>query len=318
MPYLSEVILDNFQSHAHTVLNFSNGFNCIVGKSRSGKTSIVRAMMFMYFDEWTESFIRKGATHVTVTFKFDDGTSVIRSKGGVVNKIEVLRQDGTSQPFENFGIKAPPAVKDVLRVAPVRIDIDKFININISDQDAPPFLLSETAPSKTKYLNRLTGAHILDAALRTLNKDKLAYGAIQENCTVSLKKLNKDAEKCDNLPMLKQQFSMLYEKNCLVKSKLEALKSVISVRNKLKELNERLDSITQKSSIVSTALNETLMLKTRFQYLINLKKLKSLFDREHLLCQTLQTNNIKLNELNAMLTICPTCGTAGIKETFNL
>ena len=40
MKYIEKVILENFQSHKYTVLDFTKGLNSIVGPTDSGKTAI--------------------------------------------------------------------------------------------------------------------------------------------------------------------------------------------------------------------------------------------------------------------------------------
>jgi len=188
--YLSSLELFSFQSHEHSTIDFDPYFNCIVGKSRAGKSSIVRALGFLLYDIWDDAYIRHGAAYASVKATLSTGHKVERQKGPDINKIIVTDPDGKVRIFEKFGIHSPPEVKAILQVFPVTIEEGYEINLNLSDQDDPSFLLSETAPMKTKYLNRLTGAHILDTALRSLNKDKLAASADKQRCEASITELD--------------------------------------------------------------------------------------------------------------------------------
>jgi len=46
---LQSLILNNWKSHKHTEINFSQGYNVIVGNIGSGKTSIFDAIAFCLF-----------------------------------------------------------------------------------------------------------------------------------------------------------------------------------------------------------------------------------------------------------------------------
>ena len=41
---ITKIEIKNFQSHKHTVIDFSNGVNVIIGSSDCGKSAIIKAM----------------------------------------------------------------------------------------------------------------------------------------------------------------------------------------------------------------------------------------------------------------------------------
>ena len=77
MKYIEKVILENFQSHKFTSVEFDRGLNIIVGASDSGKTAILRAIKWaLYNDPAGDYFIREGATEASVSIFFSDKTSI--------------------------------------------------------------------------------------------------------------------------------------------------------------------------------------------------------------------------------------------------
>lgn len=197
--YLTKIELENFQSHKSTIINLDGGFVCIAGRTRSGKSSVLRALNFMFNDVWSDSFIRTGEKSVKVSITLNNGIKVIREKGNGLNKITIIKPDGTSKEFNNFGIQAPVEVKQILGVFPLVIDSDYSENINIHMQDDPHFLLTKSAPMKTKFINRLTQLHIVDAVNRELTKEIQDNKQSLEGLEKSIVELKEVLKKYDNL-----------------------------------------------------------------------------------------------------------------------
>lgn len=187
--YLTKIELTNFQSHKSTTINLAGGFVCIAGRTRSGKSSVLRALNFLFNDIWSDSFIRTGEKNVSIKVTLDSGISVERQKGNGLNKIIVTFADGQTKEFTNFGIQAPVEVKNLLGVFPLKIDADYSENVNIHMQDDPHFLITKSAPVKTKFINRLTRLHIIDAVNRSLTKEvqdnNKALESTQETLTIA-------------------------------------------------------------------------------------------------------------------------------------
>lgn len=207
--YLTKIELINFQSHKSTTINLDGGFVCIAGRTRSGKSSVLRALNFMFNDSWSDSFIRTGEKSVKVAVTLDNGIKVIREKGNGLNKITVVNPDGTTKDFTNFGIQAPVEVKNILGIFPLVIDNDYSENINIHMQDDPHFLITKSAPMKTKFINRLTRLHIIDSVNRGISKDLQDTTKNLETLDTNIKDLNKVISKYDSLESKKNFYTDL-------------------------------------------------------------------------------------------------------------
>ncbi|MCG4585937.1 AAA family ATPase, partial [Anaerosalibacter bizertensis] len=81
MKYIKKVVLENFQSHKYTELEFDEHLNVIVGPSDQGKSAIIRGIKWALFNEPSGNFfIREGANDCSVTVIFNDNTKIKRYK----------------------------------------------------------------------------------------------------------------------------------------------------------------------------------------------------------------------------------------------
>lgn len=164
--------LRNFQSHESTHLDFSRGFNVIVGNSDSGKTSILRALRWVFYNEPRgDFFIQHGKSEVEVRITWDDGTTIRRYRSKRKNGYEIIYPNGETQTFEGFNHTVPEEVTRYLRMWKVSFGPTTFQMLNIADQLEGPFLLSETPRHRAAAIASLTHADEIDEAATLVKRD---------------------------------------------------------------------------------------------------------------------------------------------------
>lgn len=169
---LTRIAIDNFQSHLSTEMEMSEGLNVITGESDQGKTAILRALKWLFFNEPRGTdFIRIGAGECRVTVETDDGVIVTRERSSSRNRYVLSIPGKDPQIFEGFGSKVPAEVVAALGVEPVVLDDDMSIPLNLGEQLDAPFLLGESGTVKAKAIGRICGVHIVDAAIRNVQRD---------------------------------------------------------------------------------------------------------------------------------------------------
>jgi len=300
--------LRNFQSHENSVIVFDKNFNCIVGHSRAGKTSIVRAWGCIVNDEWHDVYLRKGASHVVVRVVLDNGYVIERQKGPDVNKIIVTYPDKTFKEFEKFGIEAPPEVKQILRIYPVKITADYEVNLNLSDQDAPPFLLSETGPMKTKYLNRLTGAHLVDNALRELNKDKLSTSSSIQKSQESIDQFTTKLGYFKNIDILKEKILTYHGNVSKVRTKIDYLTKIRQLRDSLVSIVQQENKIRKTLSWVNVSQNVIEHICSKYNKVKTLQQLAQVIKQIEGVQKVFQKVTQDEKDLLKDIKQCPFCG----------
>lgn len=169
---IETLTISNFQSHLFTSLQFTPGVNWIVGSSDSGKSAIIRALRWAWYNEpsgfsFRSHWERKAATAVTT--RCSDGVEVTRSRTTSENSYTL-----NGHPLVAFGNDVPPEVQRAVNVS----------NVNIQSQGAGPFLLSMSAPEVARYLNNVANLSVIDEAhtriagkMRTCDADTNAQKA---------------------------------------------------------------------------------------------------------------------------------------------
>lgn len=210
MNYISNVIIENFQSHEFTELDFTKGLNVITGPSDQGKSAILRAIKWALFNEprGTE-FIRHGANYARVTVKFNNETTIIRERSSSKNRYSLIDADGESQIFEGFGNEIPQEIINTHGIPKVAVDSDIDIALNISDQLESPFLLFQTSAVRAKVLGQLIGAHVIDFAIRNCITDIRRETQSESRISQELKELDDSISDFSDLGELKNKIDLL-------------------------------------------------------------------------------------------------------------
>jgi len=173
---ISKVILENFQSHAHTEVEFDDGLNIIVGESNNGKTSILRGIMWVIDNQpLGTDFIMAGQDNCYVRIEYNDGTFIERGrtlKDTGYYKVGFIDENGnlTHQMYRGFTNAVPVEVANVHQMPKVNITKDIETHLNVLSQLDAPFLLTESPLVKASAIGRITGTHVVDAAIKEANK----------------------------------------------------------------------------------------------------------------------------------------------------
>lgn len=181
---IREVLITNYQAHRKTSVALAQPgrVTVVTGPSDSGKTAILRAMRWLYYNEPAGmDMLRIGAEDegVSVAITYEDDTVVRRVRSKNVNRYLVERPDD-SEPtvFEGFGNAVPLEVQQRTGVRRVLIG-DFEVLPNLARQLEAPFLGSGiSAPLRARILGKLAGAEVFDQAGKRVASDVL--GASQE------------------------------------------------------------------------------------------------------------------------------------------
>jgi len=310
--YIQELTLINFQSHENTTVYFSCDFNVIQGNSRTGKTSVIRSLEFLIFDSWDEVYVRKGEKSTLVSAKFDTGLVLTREKGTGVNKITVLTPEGQTQVYEKFGADIPLEVRKALGIFAAKIDSDYEVNLNLSSQDDSAFLINASPLAKTKFLNRLTGAHIVDSALRTLNKEKLELSSERN-------KLSEDSVKYQGSLSVFDRLDEMTVFTQSLESKFAYISNCILIHDKLERINASLQDLKKKEAFAGNFIMWYSSVEDKFK---DISKKYQTLERLRMAHNQIQTLRQGFNharetfkrtiqeqqELVKQYKVCPLCG----------
>lgn len=164
---IKRIELQYFRSHEHTVFEFHDRVNVIVGRGQAGKTNIKRAI------EWVKDNRPLGTRviswfagdedlcFVAITVQNPNGEHCIAASRSRAGKLayDITNDMGETQHFDTVGTKVPDLVTRLL-------NIDA---INIHDQFSTPYLISGTTGEVSRAVNRVIDAEIADKWLSELD-----------------------------------------------------------------------------------------------------------------------------------------------------
>ena len=246
MKYIEKVILENFQSHKNSTIEFDNQLNVIVGPSDSGKTAILRAIRWALYNEPSgDYFIREGESESSVTIIFSDSTRIKRYRSKSKNVYYLYDSNNVETKFEGFGTTVPQEIIDKTGIQKILLDNDQSRAINLSDQLEGAFLLSERGSLRANSIGRLVGVDVIDESLRETLKDIRNLSSDKRHIDNNITELEKELKEYDYLEDLKKRID-----------KIEQIKTDISEKQnlqvKIKDLCKRLSDIeNEKDKIVN-------------------------------------------------------------------
>ncbi|GFR35295.1 AAA family ATPase [Thermobrachium celere] len=214
MIYIKSIEIENFQSHEFTKIDFSSNLNVIVGPSDNGKSAIIRALKWVLFNEpkGTE-FIRFGASYCRVSIVLSNGIKIIRERTKSKNLYKLIEGENETI-YEGFGNDIPLEILEAHKIKKIQIDKDTNICLNISEQLEGPFLLSQPNSYKSKAIGRIVGLHIIDEAIKEINREISSIQVEKRNLKDDLDNLDKQIK---DLEYIYELEDLILKKETLIK-----------------------------------------------------------------------------------------------------
>lgn len=247
--YITSVTLKNFQAHKDTTVQFDKGLNIIIGESNNGKTSILRGILWAIDNQpLGNDFIMAGENDCSVTINFSDGTYIERGrtvKDTGYYKIRYIDDNGKyiDQTYRGFTNAVPIEIANVHQMPKVNITKDIETHLNVLSQLDGPFLLTESPLVKASAIGRITGTHVIDAAIKESNK------TIQSNRKLA-KSYSEDLQQKENerkqLPDIKSMEAFAKKYAYIVKYITKLNDSVIKLNANLQQINQYQQQMMQE------------------------------------------------------------------------
>lgn len=144
---IEELLLKNFQTHEKLKIIFDPMVTVIVGKTDSGKSSVIRALRWVLLNQPRGgAFVKHGETGSGVRVKID-GAAITRAKEGDQNTYTLDDNSWTA-----FGTNIPERITKFTQID----------ELNFQQQHDPPFWLSLSAGEVSRRLNAIVDLEIID------------------------------------------------------------------------------------------------------------------------------------------------------------
>ena len=142
---IHRIVLQNYMSHRHTVIDLAEGLTVLVGPNNCGKSAVVSALQTLCQNATGDYMLRHGERECSVRVETDDGHSVEwrRKRDGVSYALdgrEVNRLNGSP----------PDDLHDLLRL-PLVESGNRFFDVHFGEQKRPIFLLDKSPGHRATF-----------------------------------------------------------------------------------------------------------------------------------------------------------------------
>jgi exonuclease SbcC len=173
--HITKISIKGFESHEDTVIDeLSPGLNAFVGASNSGKSSIVRALALLAYQQFDPKSLRNGCDNCEVEVTTTNGR--VKVTRGKKNLWEVTDRTGKTSYFDKIGKQILPQVTEVLGFGLVKLG-DIEMKANIMDQLEAHFMLAEfdgqdaTGSLRAQVVDEISGLSGIEGLIREVGLD---------------------------------------------------------------------------------------------------------------------------------------------------
>lgn len=265
MKKLLRAELENFQGHAHTVIDFSDGVTVLCGETNNGKTAILRGLTWLltnrpngigFVSHWAKTARQNGTLQVAtgkkcmvkVSFTTDDGSTheVSRIRSATDNKYVV---DGTE--LSAIGSDVPEEVSSLLGIKAV----------NRQSQDDGYFFLTLTAGQMAASLNELVHLDTIDEAYGYAHRRKVETNVLYKEAEIARSEAKMKLNGLKHIPQMRSLYNEAKELGVAIDERTEALEGITDLLDNLAAVHRALDDTlpdVQKKLTRMKALTEEL------------------------------------------------------------
>jgi len=166
---ITRITLDNYMSHAHTVIEPAAGLTVILGPNNCGKSAIVSALQTLCGDNSGDFMVRHGEKECAVTVETDDGHIIrwrrkAKKSGYVLDGVEVDRTGKGNLPDD---------LQTLLRLGKVpHPSKPEEFDVHFGEQKSPIFLIDKQADTAAFFSTASDAEKLLE--MQKLHKTKAA------------------------------------------------------------------------------------------------------------------------------------------------
>ena len=242
--------LINFKSHENTTINFDKGISVIVGENGAGKSTILEAISFALFKQYTakkiDDLVRNNAESMTVELEFSSNNReyrIVRDKKSML-KSSIYKKTSKEGGFVHICTGDKEVANEIRQI--LDIDSDLFLNAIYIRQGEIADLVDKKPAEKKELVAKLLGIDSLEKAWKNL----LPFITVYENQLAELK------GKLYNSDDLKEEYNKKKEELDTLKNRGHELEEQIEdVTTSLKDISESKRNMEREKEIYDTQVN---------------------------------------------------------------
>ncbi len=168
---IKSVELYNFQSYVHYKINLSERLNVIIGESRQGKSTFLRAIKWVATNKPNSKTLRrKGTTETYVEIVLENGTIIRRFVNDKDNGYKIYYPDGTTA---HGNTRVVETVQKIMGWTDMHIGENETLPLNYQNQTTSGYLIGDgyTGTDRARILGAINHTDGADATIKELDKD---------------------------------------------------------------------------------------------------------------------------------------------------
>ena len=217
------------------------GFTAIVGKSNIGKSSVMRALRYMFKNKG--GLTREGAKYSEVTLK-DDDLDILWQRGNQKNYYKI-----NDVEFDKINRDIPPPILNA-GIQEISVGSSK-VDVQTNHQFSPLFLIDRTGKEAAEIISSVNKLNVISKAGKTVARDIKNNQNQKKFYETEIKTLEKEMNQLDDLDSCEKTINNL-------ESKLLTHNKKWSKNESLKEQNEKLKIVVTEFEILIVIRNQTL------------------------------------------------------------
>lgn len=249
--WITDVEITNFQSLRNVHVRFINGTNALIGVTNSGKTAIIRAIIWCLINRpQGDYFITVDEKEAMVRVSLSNGKQIERRKSASANIYRLFDKGELVNEFTGFGRNVPDEIIEAHGIRPLAGDT----YFQFGTQLESAFMLSLAPSKRAAVLGNMDELYRIDTALAGINKeisDKEKYRKEMQRTKKEIKrsvdqltiKTEKAQSQIEALKALKKGLEQKYNMHSYVAGHVDRLKEISSLLQNLDSELERSDRI---------------------------------------------------------------------------
>lgn len=232
---IEELLIKNFQTHEKLKICFDPSITVIVGKTDSGKSSVIRALRWVLMNQPRGSaFVKHGEDSVGVKVKID-GEVLTRSKEGESNHYSLGESSWTA-----FGTNVPEPIEKFLRLD----------ELNFQQQHDAPFWLSLSSGEVSRRLNSIVDLEIIDRTISGVKSKLLGQKKLVEGNLTRLRSEKTILESFDWVTKAESDFNQIVESEATLETQKRLIESCESQLTEIVNLSKTSERKTEALEVL--------------------------------------------------------------------
>jgi len=292
---IHSLTLNNFQSHKASTLTFCPGVNVIVGSSDVGKSSVVRALRWVFHNRPAGAeFISHWAKTASVQVVLDNIT-LARVRNEARNCYVINEQE-----LVGFGQEVPSEI----------VELTQIDERNIQYQLDSPFLLDESPGFVARTLNRVVSLDKIDESLSQIQKLETDTKTKLTHVQKEIEQRNEEIAKSPDFGWIDTQLTVISNAHTKQTNSQKTASEIVKLIKEIEICTDKLDNICVPDislSDIELKLEQLQHKEAQYQRLVSLL--------QHMQKQDAELERLKgefvtyQNRLKSLCpNLCPLCG----------